>query len=260
MRNLAEIVDIKAYPLSEGAFREACKSKLDSAGVLTMPGFLEARALGELVAEAHHLEPNAFFRPERHNVFLHPSDPSYADDHPRNRLVSSSKGCVCDDEVSVNSHLRTLYGSELFKEFLCDVLGEQALHPYADPLSSINIHYARAGEELGWHFDNSSFAVTLMLQAPEAGGEFEYVPGVRDADAGEMNFAAVADVLDGAEKPKHLSMPAGTLVLFRGRNALHRVAPVEGGVTRMLVVLAYNSEPGIALSESARETFYGRLQ
>jgi hypothetical protein len=55
-------------------------------------------------------------------------------------------------------------------------------------------------------------------------------------------------------------MDAGALVLFRGRNAIHRVAPVEGTRTRMLVVLAYNGEPGVSLSESARMTFYGRLQ
>ena len=40
---------------------------------------------------------------------------------------------------------------------------------------------------------------------------------------------------------------------------MHRVTPTEGHTTRMLVVLAYNSEPGVALSESARMTFYGRL-
>jgi hypothetical protein len=55
-------------------------------------------------------------------------------------------------------------------------------------------------------------------------------------------------------------MDAGTLVLFRGRDAIHRVTPVQGDTTRMLVVLAYNSEPGIALSESARMTFFGRLE
>jgi predicted 2-oxoglutarate/Fe(II)-dependent dioxygenase YbiX len=55
-------------------------------------------------------------------------------------------------------------------------------------------------------------------------------------------------------------MEAGTLVLFRGRDAIHRVTPVQGNTTRMLAVLAYNSEPGIALSESARMTFFGRLQ
>ena len=50
------------------------------------------------------------------------------------------------------------------------------------------------------------------------------------------------------------------VVLFRGRNAMHRVTPVAGERTRMLVVLAYNAEPGVYLSEEARMTFYGRLQ
>ena len=44
-----------------------------------------------------------------------------------------------------------------------------------------------------------------------------------------------------------------------GRNAMHRVTPVVGARTRVLVVLAYNAEPGVSLSESARMTFYGRL-
>ena len=98
-----------------------------------------------------------------------------------------------------------------------------------------------------------------MIQEPEAGGAFEYVENLRDADRGEMNFDGVGNVLDGETPVSRLSMGAGALVLFRGRNAIHRVAPVEGSRTRMLVVLAYNSEPGIALSESARLTFYGRL-
>ena len=33
---------------------------------------------------------------------------------------------------------------------------------------------------------------------------------------------------------------------------------IEGAVTRMLVVFAYNDQPGIGLSESALTTFYGR--
>ncbi|MCP3704490.1 MAG: 2OG-Fe(II) oxygenase, partial [Alteromonas sp.] len=45
----------------------------------------------------------------------------------------------------------------------------------------------------------------------------------------------------------------------RGRNSIHRVTPTEGDRIRMLVVLAYNTKPGIALSDSARMTFYGRL-
>jgi predicted 2-oxoglutarate/Fe(II)-dependent dioxygenase YbiX len=133
------------------------------------------------------------------------------------------------------------------------------LHEYADPLSSINLHYASNGQELGWHFDNSSFAITLMIQPPEDGGDFEYLKDVRDTDAGDMNYPLSQKILNGEMPPEKLSMDAGSLVLFRGRNSMHRVTPVKGSQTRMLVVLAYNTEPGISLSESARLTFYGRL-
>ena len=98
-----------------------------------------------------------------------------------------------------------------------------------------------------------------MVQRPENGGVFEYVKDVRDADSGDMNYKLSGEILDGEVAPQTLSMDAGTLVLFRGRNAMHRVTPVMDNLTRMLVVLAYNTEPDISLSESARMTFFGRL-
>ena len=98
----------------------------------------------------------------------------------------------------------------------------------------------------------------MLLQAPEGGGDFEYVPDVRDADAGDMAYERVATILDGRESVKRLDFEPGDLVLFRGRDALHRVTPTTGDATRMLVVFAYNNAPGVALSESALQTFYGR--
>ena len=74
-----------------------------------------------------------------------------------------------------------------------------------------------------------------------------------------MNFSGVAEILDGRAPINTLDIAPGTLVLFRGRNSMHRVTPTIGDVTRMLVVLAYNNTPGVALSENARMTFYGRL-
>jgi hypothetical protein len=145
--------------------------------------------------------------------------------------VISTKGCITDDAIAAESPLRQLYNDALFKSFLCEVLGEEALYPYADPLSSINLHYAPNGQELGWHFDNSSFAITLLVQKPLAGGVFQYVKDLRDADAGEMNFAGVEAVLDERQPVEALAIEAGDLVLFRGRNSLHRVTPTEGEVT-----------------------------
>ena len=139
------------------------------------------------------------------------------------------------------------------------MLGVEKLYEYADPLSSINVHYAGEGKELGWHFDNSAFAITLLLQAPEGGGTFEFVRDLRNSERGNMNFAGVADVIGGRIKPTPLDIQPGTLMIFRGRNSMHRVTPTIGKKTRILVVFAYNQEYGISLSESARMTFFGRL-
>jgi len=255
---LDKIVDSGAYPMGSDAFRKTCRQKFDAEGVLVLPGFVSPEAIASLLAEGLANEDKAYFTNDSHTVYLSPVDPEFTENHTRNRQVVSSKGCITDDIIPETSVLKSLYNAEVFRGFLCDILGEDALYEYADPLSSINLHYAKTGQELGWHFDNSSFAITLMVQPADFGGKFEYVGGVRDADAGEMNFGGVADVLDGRTNVQELSVDAGALVLFRGRNAIHRVTPNEGSRTRMLAVLAYNSEPGVALSEEARLTFFGR--
>ena len=257
--DIEAIVDTQSFPLADPDFRSSCHEALNQTGVIVMRGFLKPEAVEAIRREGEEWKHRAYYCRQEHNVYLTPPDEDYPSEHTRNRIVISSKGCITDDIIPAESPLRALYDSEEFRKFLCSVLDESHLYEYADPLSSINLHYAENGQELGWHFDNSAFAVTLMIQEPEGGGAFEYIGGMRDAEKGEMNFDGVEKVLNGDILPERLRMDAGALVLFRGRNAIHRVAPVEGTRTRMLVVLAYNSEPGISLSESARMTFFGRL-
>jgi hypothetical protein len=257
--SIADVVDLTKYPFGNDNFRSQCKGTLDDTGVLVMPDFLTAAAISAVKDEGDANQHLAFYTVDSHNVYLTPPDENYPLEHPRNRQVASSKGCIASDQIPHESALRTLYESSAFRKFLCSALGERELHEYADPLASINLHYADEAQELGWHFDNSSFAITLMIQRPEGGGVFEYVKNVRDADNGEMNFERAGEVLDGRAPVQSLKMDAGTLVLFRGRNSMHRVTPVTGDRTRMLVVLAYNTKPGVSLSESARKTFFGRL-
>ena len=260
MRNLSgDIVNFEQYPLSDSRFRTQCKGKLDGAGVLVLDNFLTPLAIASIRGEGIDNQHLAYFTEKNHNIYLSPADPEFLSDHPRNREVVSSKGCITTDQIPDGSELRVLYDALEFRDFLCAVLDIEELYDYADPLSSINLHYASNGQELGWHFDNSSFAITLLIQPPEYGGDFEYVKDVRDADQGDMNYQLSQKVLDGKIPTEKLSLGAGSLVLFRGRNSMHRVTPVKGNQTRLLVVLAYNTEPGISLSESARMTFYGRL-
>ena len=256
---MTALIRFDLHPLADADWRRECREQLNQHGALVLRQFLQPDALQSIIAEGNAQRHLAYHTLSKHNVYLTKKDEAFDADHPRNRDVISTKGCITDDVIAAESPLRQLYNDELFKSFLCDVLGETALYPYADPLSSINLHYAPDGQELGWHFDNSSFAITLLVQKPRAGGVFQYVKDLRDADAGEMNFEGVAAVLDQRQPVDALAIEAGDLVLFRGRNSMHRVTPTEGDITRMLAVLAYNTQPGIALSETARMTFYGRL-
>ncbi|MFC1235393.1 hypothetical protein [Vibrio sp. F74] len=56
-----------------------------------------------------------------------------------------------------------------------------------------------------------------------------------------MKYSGVAEILSVEQQPKVLKVKPGTLTLFTGRNAIHRVTPTQGDKTRMLVVLAYNA-------------------
>ena len=256
---LTDIVDFQRHPISDSGFMKLCKSQLDADGLLVLKGFLSPSVIQELVREAETQKHLAYYCVNNHNVYLKPVDESLGKQHPRNRTVISSKGCITDDQIPSKSTLRILYGAKQFQKFLCSVLGESALYKYDDNLSSINIHYAHEGQELGWHFDNSSFAITLLIQKPEAGGGFEYIRDFRNTEENEMNYDGVVALLNGKHTPSVLSIEAGDLVLFRGRNSVHRVTPTEGRKVRILSVLAYNSKPKVRLSESARMTFYGKL-
>ena len=254
-----DLINLEKCPIHDAAFRAKTKAALDRDGAVCLDQFLTSKALKQMVTAGREEQHRAYYTKGTHNVYLTPKNDELAQDHIFNRQVTSSKGCITTDQVPEDCGLHDIYFDEGFQSFIADIVGEDKVYPYDDPLSSINIHYASSGQELGWHFDNSSFAITLLLQKPVAGGVFEYVRDLRDADAGEMNFSGVEKVLDRDVPIETLDITPGTLVLFRGKNSMHRVTPTEGDVTRMLVVLAYNNVPGVALSENARMTFYGRL-
>lgn len=246
------------HPIEDESFAVACRRHLETDGALILRQFFTPDAIDKVVRDSAPFEDSAFYAGSTHNVYLTEVDPDLGPGHVFNRQVASSKGLIADDQIGADSPLRAVYENPIFRAFIARVVDVETIHPYADALSSINVHYAARGMELGWHFDNSSFAITMLVQAPERGGIFEYVPGVRTAATGDNAYPRVGRILDGKEHPMTLSFDPGDLVMFRGRDALHRVTPTQGNVTRILVVFAFNDEPGIRLSDSALTTFYGR--
>ncbi len=257
---LQAIVDLDRFPLDNKAFQEESRQTLDRDGVVQLSRFLTGTALAALNKEALSLHPLAYFTQQHHTVYLDQPQQQLPPSDARSWKITSTKGAVTTDQIPSDSPLKTLYNSGQFQSYLCSVLGEKALYPYADPLSSININYYQAGQELGWHFDHSSFSITLLTQTPTAGGHFQYLTSMRNSAKGDQNYSGVSEILaGGGDSPGMLPQQPGDLVVFRGRDTLHRVTPIVGQRMRILNVLAYNVEPNQSLSEHARMTFFGRL-
>jgi len=239
-------------------YDEKLRKEFDTSGILILSDFVSAEALDALQREATALKSVAYRSKSDYNVYILPQDPTLPQDSVRNKRFATTKGCVADDQIPRNSILRNIYDSKAFRAFLSKLQRIPAVFPYGDTLSSININYYDPGDSLEWHYDNADFALTLLLNKPEKGGIYEYVPNRRYADNGTEDYGAVAAILDGKIEPERVSVGEGSLMIFRGNRSLHRVTEVESG-NRVLVTLNYNLKPGISLSEESRATFFGRL-
>ena len=99
-----------------------------------------------------------------------------------------------------------------------------------------------------------------MIKPVKQGGVFEYTSKIRgDNISHEREFETVSKILNDDFPIKSISMKAGGLLLFNGKNSMHRVTKVIGDETRILAVLAYNENKGVSLSKSAQKTFYGKV-
>ena len=181
---------------------------------------------------------------------------SYSAEQPEPLPRPSRNACaaVAYDLLAADSPVRRLYEWDGLVALFRELLGVEQFYRCADPISSCLLMYHGDGDELGWHFDPNDGVVTLLLQAAEEGGEFEFVPGIV---RGEME--RVERLMDGA-RDGAITAPLrpGTLSLFRGVNALHRVTRVSGPTPRIMLAMSFHDRPGMMFTPENRKRYSGR--
>lgn len=259
----AAMVDLERYPMADldtpgaGALIERCRATLDDCGALSLPGFIRPEAVRALAAEARELAPLAYELAAEHTCYFEPADESFPAGHPRRHMLFSRKGGVASDHIGDRAMLKRFYLWDGLKAFIAAALGEDALYRHADPMAALNLNVFAPGQNLDWHFDRTDFSVTLSVETAGEGGVFEYVPALRTAD--DENYGAVLRVMEGdGGDIRRLRFDAGTLAMFRGHYALHRVTTVIGEPARLVAVLSYVGEPNVTFTPYARQFFYGR--
>jgi hypothetical protein len=256
-------VDLDRYPINdlEGeagrALVERCRADLARQGACDLPGFLTADAVQRIVADIPSWNAEPYRTETSHNIDFSGREEELAEDDPLRIQVRSAKSLIAYDQIPESSPLRAVYEADELTAFVGAALGVDPIYRQADEIGALNVMTYDPGDELGWHFDNADFVVTLMLQAPDAGGAFEYVPMLRSP--GEDNAQGVAALLGGDRAGvRTMSPEPGTLALFRGHFSPHRVTPVEGPTQRINAVLSYADRPDARLSASGRRIFFGR--
>lgn len=260
---LGNIVDLERYPIDRledvGGVDLVVRARdsMRQRGLCLLPGFIREKALRTMREEALRSLPKAFFCHNRHNAYLRDDDPAYPAEHPRRRRLRTDVGSIACDHLPADGVLRGLYENDVLTRFVGRVLGYRDFHRLADPIGAVSINVFEPGHAHAWHFDESHFSVTLMLQAAEEGGHFEYVPNLRSPR--DDGYEAVRQVLDGGHSAvQRAPFETGALFLFAGRYSLHRVTVVGGGRPRLVPVLCYDPQPGIVNSDAVRLLFWGR--
>ena len=260
----ASLVDLDRYPVDSPdapaavAAIAAARADLDRQGVAVLPGFLTPAALVAMVAEADRLAAGRHHQDLMGSPYLEIPAEHWPADHPRRAEGRSALTAIPYDAFGDDSPLRALYEWDALLEFVRRALRRETLHRYADPLGALNVAVMSDGDELAWHFDQTDFVVSIALQRPETGGEFECAPFTRTDE--DERYEVVARCLAGAaDAPTTvLEFEPGTLMLFEGRHSLHRVTPIGGPTPRHVALLGYDTHPGVRSTELLQLIRYGR--
>ncbi|MBD1551649.1 2OG-Fe(II) oxygenase [Pseudomonas typographi] len=257
------IIDLHRYPLDRqgsaawNRLVAQAREALQRNGMFNLEGFIQE---GDVRRAAAQIEPamatDSHTHRRTHNIYFKTHIEGLPANHPALRTVETVSHTLCADQLQGNL-VSEVYEYPPLLVFLAAAMEKPTLHVMADPLARVNVMSYREGETLNWHFDRSEFTTTLMLQAPDEGGEFQYRSNLRSED--DPNYPGVARLLEQCDpQVRTLKLRAGTLNVFRGKNTAHRVTPVRGHRERIVAVFSYYEKPGVLFSAEEQLGFYGR--
>ncbi len=247
--SLEDIVDLDEFPIHLLANRRRAelvaetRSQMDTVGCCRISDFIRPEAVEAMRIEAESLHDQTHWANSDHNPYASAEDVSFPEGHPRRSFQHRSSGFINSDLLIERAMLRRIYDSDVVLHFVWECLGvDRPIYRWADTVGRNPYGAMEPGHTFPWHFDGNEFTVSVLVQRPEGGGVFEYVPDIRTPDA--ENYERVQAVLEGGRDGVHeLDLMPGDLQLFKGRFSMHRVTTVEGTIPRYVGLPTYVHDP-----------------
>ena len=260
-----KLINLDRYPLDQldsphgKSLVSHIRQSLRNDGSCALARFVTDSALKTMVSQTESINDKAYSGPTSVSPYFFNYDLGKElevdDQHPLKHKGKRNLRQVAADLIPSNHLLSVLFYSELMTEFLGRVLGKK-VYRNQDKYQSLNISLQDEGGCQQWHFDAGDMVTTLLLQAPESGGVFEYCPRIRSEE--NEHFDEVRKVLVGeSTRVKQLNLKAGMLNLFQGHYSIHRVTEVYGATQRIQAILGYTTKPDLVGSINSSILHYG---
>ena len=247
-------IDLDRYPVHEPesstgqALIAQAHQMMASNTQCLLEDFLREAAVAALSAEITPLEATAHELDYPCTLYGWMNNAGFPPDHPRSQLLQRSCSTITTEMLNPAGACLELYGFDELTDFERRLLNYDTLYRTVCPTLSAQINVMDENETFGWHFDTNDGVVSFTIQNADIGGGFEYAPLIRAED--DENYAAVARILSGADKPHQPRQTPGTLSLFLGRRSLHRSAPVGPTLhKRQSLLFSYDRNPGVVFPE-----------
>jgi hypothetical protein len=255
------LVALERYPIDDlesvsgQAFLSQCRAQLTTNGCCNLNGFLRPEAVSALAAESNAWEADAYEKSIYRNPYHGKDDPSLPPSHPARQFNLYQASQLAYDQIPETSLLDQFYQWDGLTRFVAAVLERKNLYRMADPFQAVNIVWQYPGGNSSAHFDHGDFTITLLLQAAESGGDFEFVANIRSRD--DECYDDIQRVLEGdRSRVCTTEREPGTLTFFLGRNALHWVTPITRG-RRATVIFCYTENLNVIATDQENLQVYG---
>ena len=266
------MIDLDRYPIDQpGADRylqlvQACRHDMASIGCAVLPGFVPAETAQGMAVQLDSIE--TFNRCHVLSAWGDPPADDLPQDHIHRRRFPEDTHVLAGDQLA-GTGVRSLYETDGLNTFLADALDVPALYRFDDRFQDLNVVQIKDGGLHAWHYDLSDFVITVLLQKPRVGGQFEFAPfirgdvlpgvvGGRDGRVWDERYDDVEQLFAGTwPDARLLDLEPGDLVMFNGLRSMHRVRAVHGPTNRMIAVMSYDSKPGFSSTDAINARLYG---
>lgn len=222
---------------------EALGGVLSEQGVVLLKGFLPTVLKQAITQEAEKL-----LRSHGKHVNVNVKSTGNT---PR-KYISVSRDNVFEHSASIAK----LYADPELIRFMAELTNSAVIVCPYEPEQIVVNQMGVEGDTHGWHWDDYSYSLVLVLETPEQqnGAQVEYLDGT----SWDKNSAQVQHYLD-TMKVQTIELAPGSAYVLLGKRVMHRVSPLLKAGTRKIVCFSYATEEErlTPIDHGSMESIYG---